>query len=330
MKNLYVVDLNFDKSKFPYFSNTLINSIKIALDNNKKTILYINKRGMYDLLICADCNHLKKCPKCDIALSVHKNPEILMCHYCSYTEKIDLNCEKCAGTNLKKIWIWTEQVEENILKIFPKVKIFRLDSDNVKNNTSKREALENINNSEIIIWTKMITTWFDFKNIWVIWLILIEQELQIPKYDIEEKIFQNTKQLIWRWWRSWEETDIIIQTFIPKNVIVKNIVDLNYKDFFKATLLERKLFNYPPFCELVTLRYKDKNKEKSIDYINSLKQKLDKLNPWDFEIIKVETTIKRDNQYFSKIIIKWHNVRDFLQNIKKEIFSQKNLVVIFE
>lgn len=330
MKNIYLVNLNIDKSKFAYISNTLINFIKKALDNNKKTILYINKRWMYDLLICADCNHLKKCPKCDIALSIHKNPEMLICHHCSYTEKISLNCEKCFWSNLKKIWIWTEQVEESILKIFPKVKIFRLDSDNIKNSTLKKEALENINNSEIIIWTKMITTWFDFKNIWVIWIILIEQELQIPKYDTEEKIFQNIKQLIWRWWRSWEETDIIIQTFIPNNNIIKNIIDLNYKDFLKETLLERKLFNYPPFCELITIRYKDKNEKKSIDYINYLKEKLDSLNSWGFEIIKVENIIKRDNQYFSYIIIKWHNIRDFLQNIKKEILTNKNLVLIFD
>jgi primosomal protein N' (replication factor Y) len=103
MKNFYVVDLNFDKSKFPYFSNTLINSIKKAINNNKKTILYINKRGMYDLLVCTDCNYLKKCPRCDIALSIHKKPEVLMCHHCNYTEEIKLTCEKCAGANLKKI-----------------------------------------------------------------------------------------------------------------------------------------------------------------------------------------------------------------------------------
>lgn len=331
MKNLYVVDLTLDKSKHNlYISNTLINSMQTALENNKKTILYINKRWAYDLLICSDCNNLKKCPKCDIALSVHKNPDKLMCHHCSYTEDISLNCEKCGWSNLKKIWVWTQQIEDSISRIFPWVQVFRLDSDNVKNNTLKREALENISNSWIIIWTKMITTWFDFKDIWVIWVILIEQELQIPKYDTEEKIYSNIKQLIWRWWRVWEETNIILQTFIPNNEIIKNITWSNYKDFFKKTLQERKLFNYPPFTELVTLRYKDLNKTNSTNYMIELKAKLDKLNNWDFEITRIENTIKRDNQYFSKIIIKWHNIREFLQNIKKDVLSNKDLVLIFD
>ena len=96
MKHIFTVDLSVDKSKYnSYISNTLITNIQNALNNNKKTILYINKRGLYDLFICSDCDNLKKCPRCDIALSIHKNPFKLMCHHCSYSEEISLNCEKC-------------------------------------------------------------------------------------------------------------------------------------------------------------------------------------------------------------------------------------------
>lgn len=331
MKNLYVVDLWVDKhAKFSYLSNTLLTKIEQNLKIWKKSILYINKRWAYDLYICSDCSDIKKCPRCDISLSVHKNPEKLICHHCSYSEAISLHCEKCGNINLKKVWVWTQQIEENLEKLFPKTKIFRMDSDNVANLTQKKEALENIGSSQIIIWTKMITTWFDFRNIWVIWIILLEQELQIPKYDTEEKIYQNIKQLIWRWWRVWDETQIIIQTMTPKNELVKNIVELNYKDFFKKTLEERKVFQYPPFVELATLRYKDKNKLISIEYINKLKNTLDQFNTWKLEIIKIDIPIKRDNQFFTKVIIKWENIRNFLQNIKWEILKNKDLVVIFE
>ena len=106
-----------------------------------------------------------------------------------------------------------------------------MDSDNLKNISQKKQALLQIEESNIIIWTKMITTWFDFSNIWLIWVILLEQEIQIPNYDTKEKVYSNIKQLIWRWWRKWQDTDIILQTFIPNNQIIKEIVELNYKDF---------------------------------------------------------------------------------------------------
>lgn len=331
MKQLYIVDLSIDKSaKSKYLSNTLITKIEQCVKENKKIILYINKRWAYDMVICEDCNYLEKCPNCDLALSVHKSPLKLVCHHCSYVEEFPLSCKKCSWNNLKTVWVWTQQIEDSILEMFPWLSIFRLDSDSVKNISEKKLALENIANSQLIIWTKMITTWFDFRNIWLIWVILLEQELQIPRYDTEEKIYSNIKQLIWRWWRVGESTDIVLQTMVPNNEFIKSVTELNYKDFFLKTLSERKTFNYPPFVELATLRYKDKSKEKSEKFIWEFYEKLSLHNKWDFEIIKFWFTTKRDNQYFSKIIIKWISIREFLEPFKKEIFSNKDLVVIFE
>jgi primosomal protein N' len=71
------------------------------------------------------------------------------------------------------------------------------------------------------------------------------------------------------------QTKFIIQTFIPQSEIVKNIVFSNYKEFFTSTLKERKFFNYPPFCEFVILEYRDKDKEKALNFILKIKEKLE-------------------------------------------------------
>jgi len=164
--------------------------------------------------------------------------------------------------NLKKVWIGTQQIEDSLKALFPNNSIFRFDADSVKNKTEKQKALETLRNADIIIGTKMITTGFDFKNVWLIWVILLEQELWIPKYNIEERVYSNIKQLIWRWERNGEKTETILQTFIPGNENIKNIIESNYKEFFTETLKERKLFNYPPFSEMVSIEYRDKNKDK--------------------------------------------------------------------
>ena len=176
----------------------------------------------------------------------------------------------------------------------------------------------------------MITTGFDFKKVGLIWVILIEQELTIPNYNTEEKAYINLKQILWRGERAWEKTDFIIQSFIPDNEIVKSIIENNYKDFFKQTLTERKLFNYPPFTEMITLEYRDGNKDKSKAFIENLKNKVDLLNSWNYEIILNESPRKKYNQYYYKIIIKWDNIRDFLEQIKPEIMRNSKLSLIFE
>lgn len=329
---MFLVNLSQDKSnKYPYLSNTLLKKIEESLNQNKKIILYLNKRWEFSSLICNSCNYLYKCKNCDISMSVHKYPAKLICHICHENSDIPTRCLKCNKNKLEKVWIWTQQIEDSLKKEFSKYNIFRFDTDTVKNKTEKSNALVNLEEADIIIWTKMITTGFNFNWVWLIWVILLEQELLIPKYNTEEKVYSNIKQLLWRWNRNWEVTDIVIQTFIPENEIIKSITESNYKEFFIKTLEERKLFNYPPFTEMLSLEYRDKSKEKAKNFIDNLKHKLDiENNDKKFEIKLIPNPSKRYNQYYYKIIIKWDNLREFIKCIKIEIMRNSGLVVIFE
>lgn len=327
-----VVNLWTNKSSISsYISSTLLNEMEENIKNNKKTLLYLNKRWEFSSLICKDCQELYKCKNCDCCLTVHK-PNNLVCHICLYSEYVPSKCKNCKSNGLEKIWIWTQQLEDIVKNYFDKkTNIFRFDSDNIKTVKEKASVLDNIDNADIIIWTKMITTGFNIKNLWLIWVILLEQELQIPKYDTEEKVYQNITQLIWRWNRVWEKTDIIIQSFIPDNEIIQSITAWNYKEFFVKTINERKLFNYPPFTESATLEYKHKDKDKSKAFIWKLKEKLDIHNKdKKIEIKMLDKVMKKYNSYFSKILLKWDDLRWFLECIKWDILRNSNLVVIFD
>lgn len=327
---MLLVNLNQDFSKKnKYLSNTLLKEIEKNLENWKKIILYINKKWEYSSLICQNCKKIFRCKNCDVSTIIHSQK--MICHICGFSENLKEVCDNCGSKNLLKIWVWTEQIEKSLKEIFPEKNIFRFDTQNIKNKTDKENSLNLIKNADIIIWTKMITTGFDFREIWLIWVILIEQELQFSRYNSEEKLFTNIKQLIWRWWRTWEKTDFIIQSFIPENETIKMIVEDNYKTFFKKTLTERKIFNYPPFSEYAILEYRNENKEKSLKYTKKLKEKLDSFNKnWEIEIIFIENSFKKYNKYFYRIILKWKNLRLFLENIKTEIFKESNLSLIFE
>jgi len=326
-----LINLTIDKSKLtPYLSNTLLVKIEEVLNKWEKVILYLNKRWQYNSLICKDCQNLVKCDNCDISMYVHKYPTKLICHICSNTKEIPLSCDKCHWNNLDKVWVWTQQIEENLNKIYSDKKIFRFDTDTMKTKKSKEDALNILDNSDIIIGTKMITTWFNFKKVWLIWVILIEQELQIAEYNTEETVYTNIKQLIWRWARVWQKTDFLIQSFIPENEIIKSIVEDNYKKFFIKTLEERKIFSYPPFWEIAILEFRDKSQIKSIEFMEKLKNKLDiVLVNNDIEVIFNKNTMKKFNQYFTKIVLKWNELRKTLEIIKPEIIRNRWLSIIF-
>lgn len=333
---MQVINLNQDYSAINrYISNTLLDSIENCIKKWKKVILYLNKRWEYASLICSNCNYIYHCPNCDVNLSVHKNPQKLVCHLCWFKKDLDLKCERCKNQTLVKIWTWTQNIEYSINKYFSsknkKINIFRFDTDNLKNKSSKNLVEENIISSDIIIWTKMINTGYDFKNIWLIWVILLEQELSIPDYKTYERVYTNILQLFWRWNRNWEETINLIQTFVPENEIVKIVTEWNYKTYFNAILKERKLYNYPPFCEYAIIEYRHWNKQKAFDFILNIKNKLDILNvDKKYEIIFSNNSFKKKNNYFYRIILKWENLRNFLENIKMELIKNKWLSVVIE
>jgi len=337
---MQLVNLSLDKSRInPYLSNTLISKIEEVIAKWEKVILYLNKRWQFSSVICNDCQYLFKCKNCDISMSIHKYPAKFICHLCSNQENIPISCDKCGGVNLSNIWVWTQQIEDSLKKLPLLSKeragvrsIFRFDTDTMKTKKSKVEALDLLNNSDIIIWTKMITTGFNFEKVWLVWVILLEQELQIPKYNTVENVFINIRQLLWRWARVWQKTDFIIQSFIPDNEIVQSIIYDNYKDFFIETLKERKLFSYPPFWEVATLEYRHSSEKKAEEFMEKLNNKLvlENTEKENIEIIFNKKSIKKINQFYFKIVIKWNKVRDFIEKIKPEIIRNSGLVVIFD
>lgn len=331
---MLLVNLNQDKnSKNHYFSNTLLSHLEENITLKKKSILYINKRGDYSALICESCQHIYKCDNCDVSLNIHHYPEKMICHICSEKHPLPNKCTKCNRDSLKKIWIWTQQVEKFLKNYFSdkNISIFRFDADVIKNKWDKEKALDNLHSADIIIGTKMITTGFDFTNVWLVCVMLLEQELLIPGYNTQEKVYSNIKQLLGRGWRKWEISETIIQTFIPENDVILNITEKNYKDFFMETLSERKMFHYPPFNEMASLEYRHKSEEKAREFMLKIKTKLDDFNTKNkYEIIITPNSFKKYNQYYFKIIIKWNNIRDFLENIKKDIMRNSWLSLIFE
>ena len=325
------VHLSQDQSKLSrYVSNTLLDEIETTLKSWEKVLLYLNKRWAFNSLVCKDCQHLWDCPNCDTSLSIHSNPAHLLCHLCTTRYDLPHSCSNCNGTNLLSIWVGTQQIEQVLSSHFSKEKIYRFDSDSMKNISSKKQALLSLENADIVIGTKMITTGFNFEKIGLIGIILVEQELAYPSYDAEEKAYSNLKQLVGRGNRKNQETKIIFQTFIPKNPVLLRLTNNNFKDFFSETLKERKDFLYPPYREMVTLEYRNKDEKKALIFMQKLEQKLKQYNPHGkYQILCWSTAFKKNNSYHVSCILKWKNIRVLLQEVESTILRESWLSVIY-
>ncbi len=348
-----VIDLSQDRCEIsPYISSTLLDGIEMSLSRWEKTILYLNKRGSYSSLVCQDCHYLFECVNCDSSLCVHQHPHHLKCHMCQSSFSLPLSCPKCQGNNLENIGVGTQQIEDVLRKYFShdthrflnneshdwKTQlsawrhapiIYRFDSDNIKTISEKRSAIQDLKNADIIIGTKMITTGFDFEKIWCIGVILAESELQHPSYNAFEKAYSNLRQLVGRWNRKGQKTDIIFQSFIPKNTLISYLVEWNFKDFLSYMLQERKDFIYPPFWEYVKIEYRSKESQKSLAFLKKLETTLKEYAHDDIQFLAGTSCQKRNNQYHASLIIKWPRLRELLENIRPLILREWRLSIAF-
>jgi len=47
-------------------------------------MLLLNRRGFSTHIHCPACGHVEQCRFCDLALTYHRQRDIMLCHYCGY------------------------------------------------------------------------------------------------------------------------------------------------------------------------------------------------------------------------------------------------------
>src|SRR5687767_1126274 len=96
MPDITIIDKRKDKSAegSPY-SHTLIEEIKLTLQQKKQVIIFKNRRGYSPVLKCNVCQWVAECHQCDISLTYHKGRNKLICHVCGTTKPIIAMCPAC-------------------------------------------------------------------------------------------------------------------------------------------------------------------------------------------------------------------------------------------
>lgn len=259
MPDLKVVDMRKEiKSGLlnPHLSIELITEITKEIRKGHQTILFLNRRGYSNFVLCKECGYIPECPNCAISLTFHKRSSKLNCHYCGYNiRNIDV-CPKCKGYEVEPIGSGTEMIEEAIKAYLPKTIIARLDKDTTTSETKRRQILADMQHGkiDILIGTQMVTKGHDFPNVTLVGIISADQALSFPDFRSEERTYQLLTQVSGRAGRSLHPGKVIIQTFNPESMAIKYASQSNLKGFLAKELLSRKDLMYPPFSRIANIR----------------------------------------------------------------------------
>ncbi|MDR0385125.1 MAG: primosomal protein N' [Prevotellaceae bacterium] len=240
------------------FSRPLLNAIKDALARNEQVILFQNRRGFSPFVQCEDCGHVMKCKYCDVSLTYHKYNSVLTCHYCGYSALMPSACPVCSSQDIKTRGFGTEKIEDELSLLVPDARIERLDLDSAKSKYAYGRILHGFeaHTVDILVGTQMIAKGLDFGNVSLVGIMNADNLLNFPDFRAYERSFQLMSQVAGRAGRKDKQGEVIIQTTIPENPVIRQVIKYDYDSFFAMQINERRLFNYPPFCRLIVLSLK--------------------------------------------------------------------------
>lgn len=78
-------------------SRRLLELLEKNLQNNKQSILLLNRRGYNTYISCKSCGKVLTCDNCSISMSYHRANGRLVCHYCGASKPLPERCPECGG-----------------------------------------------------------------------------------------------------------------------------------------------------------------------------------------------------------------------------------------
>ena len=298
-----------------------------ALEEGEQVILFRNRRGFSSLLECKQCAWNPKCSKCDVTLTYHKMRNRLICHYCNNSYKIPSVCPSCHSETLETLGKGTEQLEEEVSKLFPNNVVGRMDMDSTRGKDSYDKIIEKFRDKkiDILVGTQMLSKGLDFENVGVVGIISADSLLNYPDFRSHERGFQLMMQAAGRAGRSKKQGKVIIQSSDPTQPIYDYILNYNYEGFYIEQMDERKLFRYPPFTRLISIVFKDKNENK-VDKGANLFANIIKPSLGNMVLGPNKPVVSRIQQYnIREILLKLDNnisaskIRDFLKQVEIQL-----------
>jgi len=309
MPEIVLVDLkdkHFRKRMTGHFSDLLIEEITEALSLGEQVILFQNRRGYSPVIECLTCGHVPHCQQCDVSLTFHKNKNQLRCHYCGYSIAKPTHCHSCSSIDLTTKGFGTEQIEQELISLFPKAKTGRMDQDTTRGKFGFEKIIDSFKNREIdiLVGTQMLAKGLDFDNVSLVGIMNADNMLHHPDFRAFERSFQMMTQVAGRAGRSEKQGKVIIQTYNPNHNTIQQVTTHNYLGMYKEQLYDRQIYKYPPYFRIIKLTLKhrefDKLKEGSMWLYQVLNQNLAMpvLGPEEPAISRIR------NEYIRTILIK--------------------------
>ncbi|MDD4017873.1 MAG: primosomal protein N' [Kiritimatiellae bacterium] len=268
MPCVQVVDMRLETAQAGHvqiFSRQLLEALKLRLERGEQSILFLNRRGYANALVCPKCGYTSACAECSVAHTYHRADSCLRCHICGAWKPVPDVCPECGDPAFKYAGFGTQRVELALEKCFPQARVLRMDADVTARKHSHDELLSIFKSgrADILIGTQMIAKGLDFPNVTLVGVLSADMSLHMPDFRAAERTYQLLAQVSGRAGRADLPGEVFVQTYSPEHPAVRAAAsNQGFGPFAALELAERKKGGYPPYSHLVCLTFRGESEEK--------------------------------------------------------------------
>lgn len=325
------------------FSAKLESELKSTLEKGEQAMIFLNRRGHSSFVMCRKCGYIAKCTDCDISLTYHSVDNMLKCHYCGKRYKMLTNCPDCGSTSIRYGKLGTQRVVEEIQRLFPDVKVLRMDNETTATKTAYLDILGAFaaKEAQVLVGTQMIAKGHDFPDVTLVCILDADMSLYHQDYRSNERTFQLVTQVAGRAGRSDKGGKVVLQTYSPNHYVYRFASNYDYQGFFEKENNVRQTTNFPPYTTIIRVLMTAEDEDKVIEsakkiyrelldyahqntddflYIQAMKSPVGRIqNKYRYQII---ARIKRKNE--DRIIAKFYDVIDNNKFRQVSVFAEIN------
>ena len=319
LPDVHIVDMRGEpgRGNLSPLGEVLVKELARVQGEGNQAVLFLNRRGYSHQTVCRSCGHAVTCPRCSVAMNYHirrsQADGELVCHWCGSRCGVPTTCPDCGSPHLIRMGFGTQRVEEDLCTAFPSARVLRMDADTTTTKSAYNELLGDFRNHEadILLGTQMVTKGHDFPDVTLVGVLMADMSLYLDDYRAAEKTFSMLTQVIGRAGRGDKPGLAVIQTMNPDSEIIRRACAQDYESFFKDEIRLRRLFQFPPFCDIVLLNLTCSDEKELQKACLRLTEELRRRNTEEFSDVPVvafgpfEAPVYRvDNVYRMRMIIK--------------------------
>lgn len=317
-------------------------------ENGNQSILFLNRRGYNNYVSCRSCGHSIKCPNCSVTLTYHSKSKLnmskddenfenyrrengyLVCHICGYKSKVPEKCPDCSKEHFMFMGCGTQKAEDDIVSMFPDLRVLRMDFDTTQKKCSHEEILSKFREGEadVLLGTQMVTKGHDFPRVATVGVLNADSSFALEDYRAGERTFAMLTQVIGRAGRADVPGEAIIQTYNPDSEVIMLAAKQDYKSFYDGEIKLRRSLCFPPFCDIAVITLSSADESYLGLLTNRMYERIIECTRADFSDIPVvvygpfEAPVYRvQNVYRMRFVIKCRinkRTREFLSELMCE------------